>query len=68
MNLNKNLILRFFDGGMGKLTLNFLKRRFCCRFLIDGFVSNECGLFFFLADAIAALNILGNTKKLLKTG
>lgn len=42
----------------GELTLNFLKRRFCCLFLIDGFVSNECGLFFFLADAIAALQFL----------
>lgn len=35
-------------------TLNFLNKRFCCLFLIDGLVSKECGLFLFFAETIAA--------------
>jgi hypothetical protein len=30
------------------------KSRFCWRFLIEGFVSNECGRFRFFDDVIAA--------------
>lgn len=31
-----------------------LNKRVCCLFLIEGFVSKECGLFLFLAVAMAA--------------
>lgn len=36
------------------LTLSFRSNRLCCRLRMDGFVSNECGLFLFLDDTIAA--------------
>lgn len=36
------------------LTRNLRSSRFCWRFRIDGFVSNECGRLRFFADAIAA--------------
>ena len=32
----------------------YLNNLVCCRFLMEGFVSNECGRFLFLLDAIAA--------------
>jgi hypothetical protein len=46
--------LRGKPESQGTPTLSFLSNRFCCLFLIEGFVSNECGLFLFLEDAIAA--------------
>ena len=33
---------------------SYRNNRVCCLFLIDGFVSNECGLFLFFPVAIAA--------------
>lgn len=37
-----------------QLTFNFRNNRFCCRFRMEGLVSNEWGRFLFLAETMAA--------------